>query len=405
MSQTTHEAPRAFRTNRLQKIAAVCALAVATIFVAQARAKGPDSSRPPVVVDPAPPDAAAAARIEVVFVLDTTGSMSGLIEGAKQEIWSIASRMAGANQDVNLRVGLLGYRDRGDAYVTRHHALSDDLDAVYADLRQFQAGGGGDGPESVNQALHEAVTHFGWSSSQDVYKVVFLVGDAPPHMDYNDDVKWAESVRLARGRGILINTVQCGSQADTTRFWQQIASAGAGQYAAIAQDGGMVAIHAPMDDELVELNRKLAATVLPYGSPDEKDALENKVDNALNSGRGSVAARLSYLAKSGEGVVSGASDLLDAVKGGLDLDSVEEDALPEAMRPMSPPERQAAVKQNLEEREAIQERIRRLSGERDSWMKSERARLSAEGAPAGFDERVMQTVKDQAASKGITYAD
>src|SRR5512140_2961024 len=86
-------------------------------------------------------------RIEVCFVLDTTGSMGGLIEGAKQKIWSIANEMISAKPTPEIRIGLVPYRDRGDEYVTKTFDLTNDIDAVYATLRTFQAAGGGDEPE------------------------------------------------------------------------------------------------------------------------------------------------------------------------------------------------------------------------------------------------------------------
>src|SRR5207253_11223020 len=58
-------------------------------------------------------------RIEVCFVLDTTGSMGGLIDGAKQKIWSIANEMVSAKPTPELKLGLIGYRDRGDEYVVK----------------------------------------------------------------------------------------------------------------------------------------------------------------------------------------------------------------------------------------------------------------------------------------------
>ena len=84
--------------------------------------------------------------------------MGGLIEGAKQKIWSISNQIVAGKPTPNLKVGLLAYRDRGDAYVTKLTELTDDLDAIYADIKEFKADRGGDTPESVNQALHEAVT-------------------------------------------------------------------------------------------------------------------------------------------------------------------------------------------------------------------------------------------------------
>ena len=84
-------------------------------------------------------DVAQRPVVDVVFVLDTTGSMSGLIQTAKEKIWSIASTMASAQQTPEIRIGLVGYRDRGDEYVTRVVDLDADLDSVYAALMDFQA--------------------------------------------------------------------------------------------------------------------------------------------------------------------------------------------------------------------------------------------------------------------------
>src|SRR5215207_7540709 len=78
----------------------------------------------------AAPVAAKKPKVEVVFCLDTTGSMGGLLEGAKAKIWSICNQIAGARPTPDLKVGLVAYRDRGDDYVTKVHDLSDDLDAV-----------------------------------------------------------------------------------------------------------------------------------------------------------------------------------------------------------------------------------------------------------------------------------
>src|SRR5258706_9020955 len=105
----------------------------------------------------------ARPRMEVCFVLDTTGSMSGLIEGAKQKIWFIANEMISAKPTPDLRLGLIGYRDRGDEYVVKSFDLTNDIDAVYGHLRAFVAAGGGDTPESVNEAVNEAVTKMDWS--------------------------------------------------------------------------------------------------------------------------------------------------------------------------------------------------------------------------------------------------
>ena len=171
------------------------------------------------------------ATVELLFVLDTTGSMGGMLDGAKAKIWSIVNEVLQqqSNGGATVRVGLVAYRDRGDAYVTRITPLTDNLDAVYAQLMSFKAQGGGDGPEDVRSAMAEAVRVGGWSApGPRTSQVIFLVGDAPPHDDYRNLPSTTASSRSAAGRGIIVNAIQCGSDAATTHAWRGIAQYGGG---------------------------------------------------------------------------------------------------------------------------------------------------------------------------------
>jgi Mg-chelatase subunit ChlD len=384
-------------TTRAQKLAVFISLLAATALVAPSASTTP-SHEPDRIAAPERP------VIEVVFVLDTTGSMSGLIDGAKRKIWSIANQMASGSPTPDIRMGLVGYRDRGDTYITRRHDLTDDIDAIYARLQDFQTGGGGDTPESVNQALHEAVQHMSWTPGQRVYKVIFLVGDAPPHMDYPDDVPYARSVRLAKRNGIVVNTVQCGGMPVTTPIWQEIASAGTGRFVAIRQDGGMLALATPQDDELARLNRELGDTVVAYGSIGERAEIESKRTLAMAALAPSAASRLAFLSKTGGKVNSGRADLVDAFKDGLvDPKSLDEDALPAPLRALSPAERESFVRGKLEQREKLRARIADVSKQRDAYVAKEQRRLAEAGAGDGFDQQVLEAIRTQAASKGIVY--
>jgi hypothetical protein len=149
--------------------------------------------------------------VEVAFVLDTTGSMGPLIEGAKRKIWSIATAIVDANPDAEIRMGLVAYRDIGDEYVTKKFELTTDIQDLYANMLELRARGGGDWPESINEALDVAVTKLSWTQGSEICRIMFLVGDAPPHMDYAQDTKYPEVLRMARDRGILVNAVQAGS--------------------------------------------------------------------------------------------------------------------------------------------------------------------------------------------------
>jgi hypothetical protein len=332
--------------------------------------------------------------------------MGGLIEGAKLKIWSIATQMLQARPTPRLRIGLMGYRDRGDAYVTRFTDLTEDVDAVYAQLTQFQAGGGGDAPESVNQALSEAVTRPSWSQDPRALKLVFLVGDAPPHMDYHDDVKYAASCGLARKRDLVINTIQCGSMADTARFWEDIARRAGGCFTAIGQTGNMQAIATPYDAELAKLNAEVGATLVPYGREEERKAVVAKqvrAEEAAAAAPSAVADRLAFNAATGR-VVQGGGDLLDDLKGGkVSLEKVPARDLPAEMQAMDNERRKTYVKQKEADRARVQARIADLTRQRQAWLEADSKKRAAAGSGDSFDQKVGEAIRTQAARKGLRY--
>lgn len=356
---------------------------------------------------------AGGPRIEVVFVLDTTGSMSGLIEGAKQKIWSIANTMATAKPRPQIKIGLVAYRDRGDEYVTKLTPMTDDLDAVYSDLMKFAAGGGGDTPESVNQALHEAYTKFAWTPNTGdgtkTLRLIYLVGDAPPHMDYEQDVKFADTCREAIKNGITINTVQCGSIAEATPVWKEIASKTDGEYFAIEQSGGMRMVASPYDDEIAKLGADLETTVVAYGSWTEQTRQNEKMAGAVMLSEApaapaaSKADRAVYKAsEAGRMSLCGTNDLIDAcMTGKVTLASLPEDQLPEDLKKMKPEERKAYVEKRIEDRKACQAKIQELSKKRDEFVKAELAKEP--GKKDSFDDKVLDSLTRQAARAGMTY--
>ena len=357
-------------------------------------------------VEPTQPASTQAPRVEVVFVLDTTGSMGGLIEGAKQTIWSVANAIATGEPHPDIRMGLIGFRDRGDDYITTRTELTEDLDAVYATLMKFEAGGGGDGPESVNQALHEAVTSITWSDDATTLKLIYLVGDAPPHMDYENDVQHGESCRIAAERGIIINTIQCGGDPSTTEVWQQIARSAEGEYLAIAQDGGVAVIATPFDEELSRLGAELGTTVIGYGDAAMQREQQERRDRAglldAAAPAASAAERAVYNAsEAGASNLQGRQELVQAVQDGtVKLEDVPEEQLPENMRKMSDEERAEYIREQAARRGALQTRINEIGMQRQAFLDAERARTAGEG---GFDQKVVETLRRQAERFGISY--
>jgi len=347
--------------------------------------------------------APARAKIEVCFVLDTTGSMGGLIEGAKQKIWSIANEMVSAKPTPDLRLGLVAYRDRGDAYITKHFDLTNDIDAVYAELQKFRAEGGGDTPESVNQALREAVTQMSWSQDRQTLKLIFLVGDSPPHMDYADDIKYPEVCQEAVKRDLIINSVQCGDNGETTTIWKKISDLSEGSFAAIAQSGGMVAVATPMDADLATLNRQLGSTLVAYGDVASRNRVLAKQAASEAAPAPVAAERLRFNAVSGV-AVQGGGELLDSLASGkTKLEALDKDQLPEELKKLDPAALKTEIEKKQKERTDLQQRIQKLNQERETYIAQERKRLAEAGKVDSFDEKVAATVRAQAARKGIAY--
>jgi len=152
----------------------------------------------------AQPGAAAAPRLDMVFAIDATGSMGDEIDQVKHHLWSTVTRIVSGQPRPDLRVGLVIYRDRGDAEHTRVVPLTRDIDQIHRELMGIVASGGGDEPEDVDMALHLALTAIQWDAQ--AANLVFLIGDAPPQ-DYGQFNRRA-MLSAAAERRIRIHTIQ-----------------------------------------------------------------------------------------------------------------------------------------------------------------------------------------------------
>lgn len=177
--------------------------------------------------------------MDVVFCLDSTGSMGSEIAAAKEKIWSIANSIMEGEPRPIVRFGVVTYRDKGDAYVVKKKNLTDDVDAVHEFLMGISANGGGDGPEDVRSALKASVHDMAWSDSKEAIKLIFLVGDAPPHEDYSELPSVTKTASAAASKGININTIACGGVGErVVTLWKEVAELSDGDYQRLARSGG-----------------------------------------------------------------------------------------------------------------------------------------------------------------------
>jgi hypothetical protein len=348
-----------------------------------------------------PLTAVAKPVVEVAFVLDTTGSMGPLIEGAKKKIWSIATSILECSPDAEIRIGLVAYRDIGDDYVTKLFPLTTDIQDLYANLLELRARGGGDWPESVNEALDVAVDKMAWSARPGATRIMFLVGDAPPRMDYAQDTKYPAVLAKARHHGIVVNAVQAGAARDTERVWREIAQMGNGEYIPIPQDGGrFVVIETPYDIEIIELQKRINRTVLPYGSPGNQRRVEQKTAQIAAAPKATSADMAGYLSRraqsaGGAEAVTGDGDLVaDIAAGRQRLDGIKDDELPESLRKLEPPQRQAYLDGQLTQRRALNDQLAELIKKRDGFVAGERKKNPTQSMDS-FDRAVENTLRGQ----------
>ena len=191
---------------------------------------------------------------------------------------------------------------------------------------------------------------------------------------------------------MIINTVQCGNLAETTPIWKEIAEKSEGSYAAIAQSGNMTAIATPMDSELAELNRKLGTTLVAYGGERAYRMVAAKQAAAEAAPAAVTADRLSFNARYGV-AVQGEGELLDSLSSGkVKLDSVKKEQLPPELQKLDEKELKAEIEKKQKERAVLQERIQKLSKEREQFLVAERKRLAESGKTDSFDEKVAASI-------------
>lgn len=335
------------------------------------------------------------SSIEVAFVLDTTGSMGDLIAGAKQKIWSIANTIVDINPDADIRMALVAYRDVGDEYVVRLHKMSTDIQGVYGNLVSLRANGGGDTPESVNEALNTAIDKISWTEGNNTRRIVFLVGDAPPHMDYGNAPKYPEVLKQATQQNITVHAIQAGLSNETARIWKDIAQRGGGSYIPIPQNGGQISqIQTPYDQPIIELQRKLDGTVVPYGTNEMRDDLSQKLEEKA---AGSISKRVDNSAfyskrSSRKEVVTGDGDIVAAIRNeDIKLGDVAASELPAPMQSMSPTEQRAYIDELIGQRVVIENDMLELVKKREEFI-IDAEKSSGSTSNMSFDQAVRNAL-------------
>lgn len=380
------------------------ALLLASLGAAPALAQSPNEIKTPPEQPAAAQPAKAEPCIQLAILLDTSGSMDGLIDQAKTQIWSIVNQMTKAKIDGKrppLKVALYEYGKQtipaSEGFLRQILPLTDDLDEVSAQLFALKTNGG---EEYCGQVIKAATEGLAWSGSPKDLKIIVIAGNEP---FTQGNVDYKETVAAAVKKGIIVNTIFCGDEREGINTnWKDGAQRGEGTYSYIDQNAAHVSIPAPQDKELSELSGKMNTTYLSYGTTGKAMAERQTAQdrNAAGAAPGAAASRAQ--SKASHLYKNSAWDLVDGVKDGtVKLETLKDEELPESMRGKTLEQKKAVLAAAAKEREEIQGRIRTLSAEREEFI-AEKMKETAAGDKT-LGGALLKALRTQAEGRGYAF--
>ena len=352
------------------------------------------------------PEAAAkpAPRIQVALLLDTSGSMSGLIKQAQAQLWKIVNEYATMKKDglrAEVEVALIQYGSgqlpAGDGYMRLILPLSRDLDKASQELFALTSSGS---VELCGQAIQTAVARLEWSTSSKDLKAIFIAGNEE---FTQGSVDYRAACKAAIAKGIVVHTIYCGDiNEGANSGWKDGAALADGSYIAIDQNSAVATLAAPQDKEIAKLGEELNKTYVSYGAEGEagKKAQEANDANATTVAPSVAAERV--VTKSSAQYVNVAWDLIDAVtQNAVKLEEVKVEELPKEMQTMTLEQRKDFVTQQAGRRAEIQKQVADLNVERLRFLSEKEKEAAAAGSGPSLGAAVTEAAASQAAKEGF----
>ncbi len=385
---------------RLTRTIALMALAsIAPLTLAQTDQQEPISALIAVDRD------AERPLVQLALLLDTSGSMDGLLEQAKTQLWAIVNELATCRRDgrpPRLQVALYEYGKQSisleENQLRQILPLTSDLDAVSQALFALRTNGGEEYCGAVIEAAAKGLT---WAEDRETLKMIVIAGNEP---FTQGGVDYRQSVPEANARGVIVNTIHCGDrQTGINTGWADGARLGDGEYSFIDHNAELVPIAAPQDDEIIRLSAALNRTYLAFGKKAELGLVLQAEADADAENASAPAAADRARAKAGVLYDNAMWDLVDALKEGeIDFKKIDASDLPEEMREMDEDQRIAYVQEKQEERTEVQLRIQELSKTRDAFVAAERAK-GAQGET--LESALLKAIRSQAERVGLVFED
>lgn len=379
---------------------AVASLAISGLAASVANAAEEDLPRPG-----ARPSAVNEHVVELAICLDTSGSMDGLINSARQKLWTIVNDLARAEPTPTLRVALLSFGNDGNnaenGWVKVETPFTEDLDTVSQKLFALTTNGG---TELVGRVVQTSLQELDWTSSDGALRMIFVAGNESA--DQDDQVAARTICKEATERGIDVSSIYCVFGDDDSEVlpgWRELGRLGNGEFAMIDQDNGSVVIATPYDQTLIRLSAELNETYIPFGDAGEAGCSNQAAQDANAAQLNSANAASRAATKAGK-LYSCGWDLVDAIRNGdVDLAKVDAKDLPEDMRQLTYAQRVARVEAMQQRRTEIQGQINELDPRRQALLDMELARQATTNI-GSFDLAIRSAIRTRAEALGFAFS-
>ncbi len=346
-----------------------------------------------------------ATKIQLALLLDTSNSMDGLIDQAKAQLWNIVNEMSKARMDGSqptLEIGLYHYGNSGlssrSGYIEQISGFTTDLDLISEKLFALTTNGG---QEYCGHVIRTSLDQLEWSREKTDLKIITIAGN---EAFTQGNVSYVEACSRAISEGVIVNTIFCGDHLNGINGkWKHGADLASGKYMNIDHTQAVVFIATPFDVKITTLNDRLNKTYVPFGASGailwKRQSTQDT--NASSYGRANVVNRA--VTKASSSYRNSTWDLVDACKDRkFDLTTVADKDLPKEMKGMSESEKKAYLEAKSKERSKIQEEIRELNKERNTWLVEERKKNSQANT---LDAVLTEAFRKQASSNGFSFAE
>ncbi len=345
-------------------------------------------------------------KIQLAILLDTSSSMDGLIEQAKNQLWKIVNQLAkakcGPEGDPEIELALYQYGNDDlslfSGYIEQVSGFTTELDEISEKLFGLTTNGGS---EYCGAVIKSSLMDLNWSDSPLDLKLIFIAGNES--FDQGN-ISYKTICKQANQKSISVNTIFCGNyQEGINSLWSDGAQIGNGKYLNIDQDATIVHIASPYDDEIQRLNSQLNETYIPYGKMGKSKKEKQLKADADADSYGQANAVKRSISKSTKVYKNKSWDLVDAAEEeDFEIEAIDSEALPEEMQIMDTEEKKAYIVEKQEEREKIKADIKKLSTKRSKYVAAERQK-SVNDSTQQLDNAIIEAIVVQAKGKSFTF--